>query len=159
MRFGPLAIFITYVIPLPSAVIYATVAATGMSLRRFLLWDGGSALVTRAFFIWLGYQLGQPAVDVVELIAQYSWWISIALLVGIFFNLWRQSRRKVAVCRRARPGCRAGSDRRRGCVFSASIERRRSAGRHRRTGSPPGRAGRSDSTSHRSGRWSPARPW
>ena len=92
IRFGPLAIFSTYVIPLPSAVIYATVAATGMGFRRFLLWDAGSALVTRGFFIWLGYQLGQPAVDVVEVIARYSWWISIALLVGIVINMVRQSR-------------------------------------------------------------------
>ncbi len=103
IRFGPLAIFITYVIPLPSAVIYATVGATGMSLRRFLLWDGGSALVTRAFFIWLGYQLGQPAVDVVEIIARYSWWISIALLVGIVINLIRQSRRSHRSRGAARP--------------------------------------------------------
>ncbi len=92
-RFGPLAIFTTYVIPLPSAVVYATIGATGMSLGRFLLWDAGSALVTRALFIWLGSALGQPAVEVVEVIARYSWWISIALLVGIVINLIRQSRR------------------------------------------------------------------
>jgi membrane protein DedA with SNARE-associated domain len=92
-RFGPLAIFTTYVIPLPSAVVYATIGATGMSLGRFLLWDAGSALVTRALLIWLGFALGQPAVDVVEVIARYSWWISIALLLGIVINLIRQSRR------------------------------------------------------------------
>ena len=92
-RFGPLAIFTTYVIPLPGPVIYASLAATGMSLPRFLLWDAGSALVTRAFFIWLGFQIGQPAVDVVELIAKYSWYLSIALLVGIIVNLVIQSRR------------------------------------------------------------------
>ena len=33
------------------------------------------------------------AVDVVEVIARYSWWISIALLLGIVINLIRQSRR------------------------------------------------------------------
>jgi membrane protein DedA with SNARE-associated domain len=92
VRFGPLAIVSTYVIPLPSAVIYATVAAAGMRFHRFLLWDAGSALVTRAIYIWLGYQVGQPAVYVVELIARYSWWISIALLIGIVINLVRQSR-------------------------------------------------------------------
>ncbi len=92
-RFGPLAIFTTYVIPLPGAVVYATLGATGMSLTRFLLWDAGSALVTRAFFIWLGFQIGQPAVDVVELIGKYSWYLSIALLVGIIVNLVIQGRR------------------------------------------------------------------
>jgi membrane protein DedA with SNARE-associated domain len=92
-RFGPLAIFLTYVIPLPSAVVYATVAAAGMRLRTFLFWDLLSAAVTRAVFVYLGFRLGQPAIDVVELIAQYSWYLSIALLVGIAVNLWRQSRR------------------------------------------------------------------
>lgn len=92
-RFGPLAILTTYVIPLPSAVVYATVAAAGMSLRQFLCWDVLGAAVTRAIFIYLGYRLGQPAVDVVELIAKYSLWISVVLLAGVFVNVWRQSRR------------------------------------------------------------------
>ena len=93
-RFGPLAIFATYVLPLPGAVVYATLGATGMSLARFLLIDVTSALVTRAFYIWLGYQIGEPAVAVVELIAKYSWYLSIALLVGIVVNLVIQSRRR-----------------------------------------------------------------
>jgi membrane protein DedA with SNARE-associated domain len=91
-RFGPLAIILTYILPLPSAVIYATVAASGMRLRMFLLIDITTAAVTRGIFIYLGFWLGAPAVRVVEAIATYSWYISIALLVGIFFNLWRQSR-------------------------------------------------------------------
>ena len=33
---------------------------------------------------------------VVEIIGRYSWYLSIALLVGIFFNLWRQSRARRA---------------------------------------------------------------
>ena len=91
-RFGPLAIILTYLLPLPSAVIYATVAASGMRLRNFLLIDITTAAVTRGIFIYLGFWLGAPAVRVVEAIAKYSWYISIVLLVGIFFNLWRQSR-------------------------------------------------------------------
>ena len=93
-RFGIWAIMITYVLPLPSAVVYATVAAAGMRLRTFLLVDIGTAAVTRAIFIYLGYWIGAPAIRVVETIAKYSWWISIALLVSIFFNLWRQSRNR-----------------------------------------------------------------
>ena len=93
-KFGIWAIMITYVLPLPSAVVYASVAAAGMRLRTFLLVDIGTAAVTRAIFIYLGYWIGAPAVHVVEVIAKYSWWISIALLVSIFFNLWRQSRNR-----------------------------------------------------------------
>ncbi len=92
-RFGAVAVIATYLVPLPSAVVYATVAAAGMSLRRFLLYDVLAAAGTRAICIYLGYRIGQPAVDVVELIARYSLWLSLVLLVGIMISFWRQSRR------------------------------------------------------------------
>ena len=91
-RFGVLAIVLTYIVPLPSGVVYASVAAAGMRLRTFLMIDIATAAITRAIFIYLGYWIGAPAVRVVEIIAQYSWYLSIALLLGIFFNLWRQAR-------------------------------------------------------------------
>lgn len=91
-RFGTLAIVLTYILPLPSGVVYASVAAAGMRLRTFLMIDIATAAVTRGIFIYLGYQIGEPAVRVVEVIAQYSWYLSIALLLGIFVNMWRQSR-------------------------------------------------------------------
>jgi membrane protein DedA with SNARE-associated domain len=90
-RFGIWAILITYVIPIPSAVVYATVGAAGMRLGRFLAIDILSAALTRAGYIYLGYRLGQPAVDVVQVIAKYSWWISIALLVGILVGALRRA--------------------------------------------------------------------
>jgi membrane protein DedA with SNARE-associated domain len=91
-KFGVWAIMLGYVIPLlPSAVVYATVAAAGMRLRKFLIVDIASAAVTRALYIYLGYRIGEPAVNVVQLIAKYSWWISIVLLVGIFGNMGWQA--------------------------------------------------------------------
>lgn len=103
-RFGRLAIVATYLLPLPSAVVYATLGATGMRFRRFLLWDVASALVTRACYLWLGYQIGQPAVDVVAVIARYSWYLSIALLIGIVVSMVIQSRRRNAGAAPAPPG-------------------------------------------------------
>jgi membrane protein DedA with SNARE-associated domain len=94
-RFGVAAIALGYVIPLlPGAIIYATVAAAGMSLRKFLLVDVLSAAVTRGLLIWLGWSIGEPAVHVLEVIAQYSWYVSIALLVGVVVTTVRQSRRR-----------------------------------------------------------------
>ena len=94
-RFGVAAIALGYVIPLlPGAIIYATVAAAGMSLRKFLLVDVLSAAVTRGLLIWLGWSIGEPAVHVLEVIAQYSWYLSIALLVGVVVTSVRQSRRR-----------------------------------------------------------------
>ena len=93
-RFGILAVVLGYVIPLPSGVIYATLGASGMRLRTFLLVDIAAALSTRAIYIYLGYRIGQPAVDVVLVIAKYSWWLSIALLAGVIVTAVRQSARR-----------------------------------------------------------------
>lgn len=102
-RFGPLAMVLTYVLPLPQGVIYASVAAAGMRLRTFLAIDIATAAVTRGIFIYLGYRIGEPAVRVIEVIGRYSWYLSIALLVFVFVSLWRQSR-----ARRARLAENAG---------------------------------------------------
>jgi membrane protein DedA with SNARE-associated domain len=96
-RFGVLAIVITYLIPLPSAVVYATVGAAGMRLRRFLLVDVLTAAVTRGLLIWLGYSIGQPAVHVLEVVARYSWYLSLVLLAGVVVSMVRQSRSRRAV--------------------------------------------------------------
>lgn len=93
-RFGPLAILLTYIIPLPSAVVYASVGAAGMRFRTFFLVNLLGATLTRGLYIYLGYQIGQPAVEVVQVIAKYSWYLSIALLVFVFVTVWRQSRRQ-----------------------------------------------------------------
>jgi membrane protein DedA with SNARE-associated domain len=96
-RYGVLAIVITYLIPLPSAVVYATVGAAGMRLRRFLLVDVATAAATRGLLIWLGYSIGQPAVRVLEVIARYSWYLSLLLLAGVVVSMVRQSRSRRAV--------------------------------------------------------------
>lgn len=96
-RFGVLAIVITYLIPLPSAVVYATVGAAGMRLRTFLLVDVLTAAVTRGLLIWLGFGIGHPAVRVVEVIARYSWYLSLVLLAGMLVTTVRQSRSRRAV--------------------------------------------------------------
>jgi membrane protein DedA with SNARE-associated domain len=87
-----LAIVITYVLPLPSAVVYATVGAAGMRLRTFLLVDVLTAATTRGLFIYLGYRVGEPAVAVLEEVARYSWWLSLVLLAGVVLSMVRQSR-------------------------------------------------------------------
>ena len=91
-RYGVLAIVITYLIPLPSAVVYATVGAAGMRLRRFLLVDVLTAATTRGLLIWLGYSIGEPAVRALEVIARFSWYLSIVLLSGVVLSMVRQSR-------------------------------------------------------------------
>jgi membrane protein DedA with SNARE-associated domain len=93
-RFGIPAVLLSYVLPLPAAVIYATVGMAGMRLRTFLLVDFIGSAALSSFYMWLGHRLGQSAVDVVDVIARYSGYISIGLIVLIVVNgIWKSGRR------------------------------------------------------------------
>lgn len=92
-KYGIPAVSLTYVLPLPAAVIYATVGMAGMRLRTFVITDLiGSALIC-SLWVFLGFRLGQDAVNVVDLIARYSGYISIGLIVIVVANVYIQSRR------------------------------------------------------------------
>ncbi len=93
-RYAIPAVLLSYVLPLPAAVIYATVGMAGMRLRTFLLVDLLGAGALCSLYVLLGHRLGQSAVDVVDAIARYSGYISIGLIVVIVLNaIWRSNRR------------------------------------------------------------------
>ena len=86
-RFGGLAIFLSWFLPfIPNVIVYAFVGLAGMRLRVFLLIDFVGALLYRSIFLYLGYRIGEPAKDVVDKIADYSWYITIALIVLVIFK-------------------------------------------------------------------------
>ncbi|MFV0451585.1 MAG: DedA family protein [Propioniciclava sp.] len=93
-RYGSVGIILTFLpIPIPAGVVYVAVGAAGMSLRRFLLVDLASALVSTAGYLALGYALGEPAVAVVDTYGRYLWYVSIAILVAMLLAYgWRQRR-------------------------------------------------------------------
>lgn len=94
-RFGAPAVFLVWFIPfIPSAIIYAFVGNAKMKLRTFLAIDFLGALINRSIYLYLGYRIGEPAKDVVKLIGKYSYYISIALIIGIVISSVLRSRRK-----------------------------------------------------------------
>jgi membrane-associated protein len=93
-RFGPLAVVLANILPIPSVLIYAAVGDGGMRLWVFLFLDVLGTVLWTALFATLGYEIGRSAVDVTNAIAHYSLWITLALIVGIV----------VVQQRRARPG-------------------------------------------------------
>lgn len=97
-KIGAPAVILSYYIPIiPSAVIYASVGATGMRLWRFLVLDLIGAFSTRIIFMALGYRIGEPAIEVVKIIAKYSWYFALATIgVMIIGALWRRSRKQRA---------------------------------------------------------------
>jgi membrane-associated protein len=82
-RFGPLAVVLAPVLPIPSALIYAAVGDGGMRLATFLILDVAGTLLWTGLLATLGYQLGQSAVDVTDAIAHYSLWATLALVAAV----------------------------------------------------------------------------
>jgi membrane protein DedA with SNARE-associated domain len=96
-RWGEVAILLTYVVPLlPSAVVSATVGAAGMSLRRFLLVNLTGSFLTRSLYLYLGYRIGQPVVDVLETVDRYLLWVSLGLVALVVAGSVRAARARTA---------------------------------------------------------------
>jgi membrane protein DedA with SNARE-associated domain len=80
-RFGPGAVVLAYVLPVPSALVYAAVGDGGMRLWVFLVLDLLGTLLWTCLLAGLGYGLGHDAVDVANAISHYGLWATLALVV------------------------------------------------------------------------------
>jgi membrane-associated protein len=79
-RYGSSAVVLAYVLPVPSALIYAAAGWTGMRLRRFFLLDLAGTSLWAALNVGLGYAIGRAAVHVTQAIAHYSLLLTLLLL-------------------------------------------------------------------------------
>ena len=93
-RFGPAAVVLAYVLPVPTALVDAAAGWTRMRLAVFLVCDMLGALLWTGLLVALGYALGQPAVDVVHAISHYSLLMTIGL-IG-FIVIWQITAQKRA---------------------------------------------------------------
>jgi len=95
-RFALLAIFLTFLpVPLPMPIVYAALGAAGMKLKRFLIPVLIISAVIQAGYLALGWSLGEPVVALVNLYANYTLYVTGAILVGMILAwLWRRSRKK-----------------------------------------------------------------
>jgi membrane-associated protein len=82
-RLGPPAVVFAWLLPIPSALIYAVVGWTGMSLRRFVVLDLIGSLMWIGLMVGLGYAIGQDAVDVAKAISRYALVLTVVLVVGV----------------------------------------------------------------------------
>ncbi|MGI8414506.1 MAG: DedA family protein [Solirubrobacteraceae bacterium] len=79
-RFGGLAVAAAPYLPVPSAFIYAAAGWTGMSLRRFMVFDLLGMLSWIGLIVGLGYAVGHPAVQVAKAISHYGLLVTITLV-------------------------------------------------------------------------------
>src|SRR3954465_849783 len=91
-RFGPLAVVLANVLPVPSVLVYAAVGDGGMRLGVFLVLDVLGTLLWTGLLATLGYELGRGAVDVTNAISHYSLWITLGLIVVIVVFQTRRAR-------------------------------------------------------------------
>src|SRR5450432_1222105 len=87
-RFGGLAVALAPFLPVPSSFIYAAAGWTGMSLRRFVVFDVVGMLAWIGVIVGLGYAVGHPAVQVAKAISHYALLativvVAIAIVVGV----------------------------------------------------------------------------
>ena len=55
------------------------------------------SLVTTAGYMYAGYLIGEPAVELMDVYGKYLWYVSIALIVGmIALAIWRSRRAPAA---------------------------------------------------------------
>lgn len=88
------ALFVTYLpIPLPAAVIYATLGAAGMTWRRFIAFDLLFAAIMQSLYFYLGFRIGEPAVELVKEYGKYTWYLALAILAGMLITWWWNSRK------------------------------------------------------------------
>ena len=90
-RFGAAAVVLAYLLPVPSAAIYAAVGDGGMRLRVFLVLDLLGTLLWTALLSAAGYGLGQRAVNVANAVAHYGLWVTLALVVIVAFSVRRRA--------------------------------------------------------------------
>jgi membrane-associated protein len=91
-RFGPLAVALAYLLPVPSALIYAAVGEGGMRLGVFLALDVLGTLLWTSLLAAAGYGFGQEAVDVADAVSHYGLWVALALVGVVILRVRHRAR-------------------------------------------------------------------
>ncbi len=88
-KYETLAIIVNFLpIPLPRAVILAVLGEAGTSLAKLLTVSIISSFITTGGYLWVGWYFGEPARFVMETYGNYLWYVSLAILVFVFANVW-----------------------------------------------------------------------
>ncbi|WP_245701490.1 DedA family protein [Tessaracoccus oleiagri] len=96
-KLGPIGFFIAYIpMPLPlMQVVFVLAGAQGMSIKRFLVYDYIASTAFLVFYFWLGWSVGEPAVDLLNWYARIAGYVAIGLIVVIMFSTYFTSKKKV----------------------------------------------------------------
>lgn len=94
-KYATLAMLVTFLpVPLPASVIYAALGAAGMSWRKFIFLDVLFAVLLQSGYLYLGYRIGAPAVEVVKVYADYALYVTLGILAFMLVSWWWRKRRR-----------------------------------------------------------------
>jgi membrane protein DedA with SNARE-associated domain len=91
-RVGPFAVLFAYLLPIPSALVYAAVGDGGMRLGIFLALDLLGTVLWTGLLAGAGYGFGQGAVDVSNAISHYGLYVTGAIVLFVVVQVNRRSR-------------------------------------------------------------------
>jgi membrane-associated protein len=91
-RFGPFAVVLAYLLPVPSPLVYAAVGNGGMRLGVFLVLDVLGTLLWTGLLSAAGYAFGRSAVEVADAVSRYGLWVTLALVVVVAVQVRRRAR-------------------------------------------------------------------
>jgi membrane-associated protein len=91
-RFGPFAVVLAYLLPIPSALVYAAVGDGGMRLSVFLGLDVLGTLLWTGLLAGAGYGFGQQALDAATAVSHYGLWATAALVLVVAVRFRRRTR-------------------------------------------------------------------
>jgi membrane protein DedA with SNARE-associated domain len=92
-RWGPWAIVFARQFPGMRMPAFFFAGASGISLPRFLLYDGSAALITTTVFTWLGWTFADDLGRVLGWLDQFRRVGSVVGVVALVFISWRVVRR------------------------------------------------------------------
>lgn len=97
-RWSVLAIVVSNIpiLPIPRTIVFAVLGISRTSFRKIFLVDLAAAACVQGLWLYLGFTIGEPVVDVVEVIARYSLWLSLAILVVVIGGAMLKARKEAA---------------------------------------------------------------
>ncbi len=79
----------------PGTIVWLIAGWSGMRFWVFFLCNGVGAAVLTAICAYIGFRIGQPAVDLLKLIDKYSIWVSLAIIIGIaVWSGWKEAKKQ-----------------------------------------------------------------
>jgi len=90
-KYDILALIISMIPFVPGrGVVVAVLGEAGTSLRKFLTVSILTSAVVNAALLWLGFQVGKPAKDAMDVYGGYLLWVSGAMLIATIVIVYRQ---------------------------------------------------------------------